>query len=331
MNPTTKLWMLLLLACLASPLSAQDFDLFYAKNVTDATHFSDLALLDKELTWRKLDKNAIDGNQDEVNQIKEMLGSTQMKGLPELQQFWRMRDHSLLCFRINDGSGQSGVYHVEVNYGYDHNGDPLTLSLTTSNYFFTNVPLQEQETTVKVWRANDPDNFYQLRYWSYDWDNDNVYIFQLDQKRQSTGDTYKMEYVTTYSDANNEVHPESHVLELKETYFQSFYVPEGHTLSEVYLMAGNERDGDVKLKLNLKNLHAGIDIDNKFNIPRLLPTFEFAKHENRELMNFNWMGTGLFEKYDTLYLKLFNEKGAAMDKATINIHRIDKEGNITLK
>ena len=327
MNPTTKLWMLLLLACLASPLSAQDFDLFYAKNVTDATHFSDPVLLDKELTWRKLDKNAIDGNQDEVNQIKEMLGSTQMKGLPELQQFWRMRDHSLLCFRINDGSGQSGVYHVEVNYGYDHNGDPLTLSLTTSNYFFTNVPLQEQETTVKVWRANDPDNFYQLRYWSYDWDNDNVYIFQLDQKRQSTGDTYKMEYVTTYSDANNEVHPESHVLELKETYFQSFYVPEGHTLSEVYLMAGNERDGDVKLKLNLKNLHAGIDIDNKFNIPRLLPTFEFAKHENRELMNFNWMGTGLFEKYDTLYLKLFNEKGAAMDKATINIHRIDKEGN----
>lgn len=45
---------------------AQDFELYYAKNVTDATQFSDLKLLDKELTWRKMDKEAIDGNQDEV-------------------------------------------------------------------------------------------------------------------------------------------------------------------------------------------------------------------------------------------------------------------------
>ena len=121
-----KFLMLAVAAVMASmSVLAQDFDLYYAKDVTDVTQFRDLKQLDRELTWRKMDTNVIDGNQEEVNQVKNMLMSPQMKGQAQQQQFWRMRDHTLLCFRINDGNGQTGSYHVEVNYGKDADGKPL--------------------------------------------------------------------------------------------------------------------------------------------------------------------------------------------------------------
>ena len=68
-----SLFVLLVLLLTSLTADAQDFDLYYAKNVTDATQFSDLKLLDKELTWRKMDKEAIDVNQDEVAAVTEML------------------------------------------------------------------------------------------------------------------------------------------------------------------------------------------------------------------------------------------------------------------
>ena len=40
------------------------------------------------------------GNQVEVYEVKQMLASTRMKGLEDQQLFWKMRDHTLLCFRI---------------------------------------------------------------------------------------------------------------------------------------------------------------------------------------------------------------------------------------
>ena len=180
---------------------------------------------------------------------------------------------------------------------------------------------------MKVWRANDPDNFYQLRYWSYDWDNDNVYIFQLDQKRQSTGDTYKMEYVTTSADADGDLIKKSQILELKETYFQSFYVPEGHALTDVYLLSGNTQEGDVKLRMNMEEIHPRIDISSQLDIPKVTQKFGFDKNANREMVRFNWIGTGLFEKYDTLYLKLFDYRGKVVTEANMNVHRVDEKGN----
>ena len=76
-----KFLMLAVAAVMASmSVLAQDFDLYYAKDVTDVTQFRDLKQLDRELTWRKMDTNVIDGNQEEVNQVKNMLMSPQMKG-----------------------------------------------------------------------------------------------------------------------------------------------------------------------------------------------------------------------------------------------------------
>ena len=317
----------LLTATFALPLSAQDFKLFYAKNVTDVTEFRNLAALDKQLSWREISNGAIDSNLDDVRQVKDMLSETRMKGLEDQQLFWRMRDEMLLCFRIDDTSNTGGSFRVEVVYGQDEDGKDIKKTLTTRKYFFANMPLACDEISINVWRVKDPTQRINFRYWVYDWDDDNVYIFQLDQKRQATGDTYKMEYVTSYMDSEGDIHSQSNVLELKETKFQSFYVPEGQSLTDVYFLTGNKGEGDVKLRMDMDEIHPNIDIDHQLEVPSLLATFKLSKHENRELMNFNWVGTGLFEKYDTLYIKLFNEKGKPVTGASMKVYRVDEDGN----
>ena len=52
---------LLLLVSLILSAAAQDFKLFYAKNVTDVTQFRNLTELDKQLIWRQVTNGAIDG------------------------------------------------------------------------------------------------------------------------------------------------------------------------------------------------------------------------------------------------------------------------------
>ena len=317
----------LFLAMLAMTSTAQDFKLYYAKNVTDVTTFSDnVDELAKQLEWREVANNSIDGNQMEVYELIQMLSSTRMKGLADQQQFWRMRDHTLLCFRINDGSGTTGTYSVEVEYGVNAEGQPIKNSLTASSYFFANMPLEAKDVTIKVWRVGDADHPFKFRYSVYGWDDENVYLFQLDQKRQATGDTYRMEYVTSYTDENGEQQSQSTRLELQATKFQSFYLPEGHSLTDIFFLTGNSEEGDVKMRLNLEDIHPGIDMDWRLNIPRLTSTFILDKHENREMMNFNWLGTGLFEKYDTLFLKLFDYEGSVITEAEINVHRVNEQG-----
>ena len=229
----------LLIAISALPLSAQDFKLFYAKNVTDVTAFRNLAELDKQLNWREVSNGAIDGNLDDVRQVKDMLAETRMKGLEDQQLFWRMRDEMLLCFRIDDTSNTGGSFRVEVVYGQDEDGKDIKKTLTTRKYFFANMPLACDEISINVWRVKDPTQRINFRYWVYDWDDDNVYIFQLDQKRQATGDTYKMEYVTSYMDLKGDIHSQSNVLAQRlADYHSTFEVAPGvmadgqHTISE---------------------------------------------------------------------------------------------------
>lgn len=307
---------------------AQDFKLYYAKNVTDVTQFSNLEAMSKELHWREVANGSIDGNRNDVDKVKAMLSETRMKGLEDQRLFWKMRDEMLLCFRIEDTGAKSGSFRVEVVYGQDSDGKDIKKTLTTRKYFFANMPLDCDSVAIHVYRIKDPSQRINFRYFVYDWDDENVYIFQLDQKRQSTGDTYKMEYVTSYADAEGDIHSQSQVLELKETKFQSFYVPKDHTLTDVYFLTGNENEGDVKLRMDMNEIHPTIDIDHQLEIPSLTPTFRLDKHENRELMNFNWVGTGLFEKYDTLYIKLFDNKSKPIANATMRVHRVDEEGNL---
>lgn len=105
----------LLVVFLMSPVSAQDFKLFYANNVTDVTDFDKITEPNSGLDWRQVTDTDMDGNQAEVYAVHQMLASKDMKGLAQQQQFWRMRDHTLLCFHVEDDNpSKPDMYEVVV-------------------------------------------------------------------------------------------------------------------------------------------------------------------------------------------------------------------------
>ena len=297
---------------------SQDFKLFFANNVTDVSDFNDIERATSGLNWREVANGDIAGNQVEVDAVKRMFASAEMKGLSQQQQYWKMRDHSLLCFRIENGEGSSGSFGVEVD---DGTGNPQTI--TVSRFFFTNAPRRDNPLSVRVWRSGEEKSSgIHFRYYVYDWDDDRLYTFNLDAKRQITGETYKIEYVLAGRDENGEILTESRQLDIRDTRFQSFYVPEDRQLQDVFLMSGENR-----LRINLARLHTGTSPYTRYDITSLTPNFILDKHENRELVNFNALGTGLYEHFDTLYVTLLNPQGAHVSRATINVERVDEEGH----
>ena len=304
--------------------TAQDFKLYYANNVTDVNDFNNITEDDSGLNWRLVGDTDVDGNQAEVFQVQQMLASTDMKGLEQQQQFWTMRDHTLLCFRVEDDDPQlSDVYEVVVEEpvsGQKH-------SLTVTNFFFVNVPLlraPRTEFTITVSRVADPTQRIRFKYNVYDWDNADVYIFQLDRKRQLTGKTYSMQYITGYMDEDGYLQTDTVALQLKAKSFQSFYVPDGHDLFDV-ILEGDEN----KLRINKNRLHSGIDLENRFTTLRVTSDFVLDRHQDREFINFNWLGSGLFEKYDTLFLSLWNQRSQPVTSATIHVEQVDDKENPT--
>lgn len=295
---------------------AQDFKLYFANNVTDVSDFNEIETSD-ELNWREVQNGDISGNQVEVDAVKQMFASEEMKGVEQQQQYWKMRDHSLLCFRIGDGEGKYGNYEVEVKDGTN------TLTMTASRYFYTNAPLSDKPLEVRVWpsRKKKSDGIY-FRYYVYDWDDSHLYTFNLDAKRQLEDETYKIEYVLEGMDENGSTTTEIHQLEIRNKYFQTFYVPEDRQLQDVFLMSGKNR-----LRINKSRLHPGTSPYTNYDVTRLTPSFVLDKHENRELVNFNALGSGLYEHFDTLYVTLLNEKGAYVSRATFNVERVDENGH----
>lgn len=305
-----------LLLALSAMVWAQDFQLFFANNVTDVADFNQIELEGSGLNWREVKNGDISGNQVEVDAVKRMFASTEMKSRDQQRQYWTMRDHSLLCFRINDGEGTTGSYEVEVDDGSG------TLTLTTSRYFYTNAPQRDEPLSVRVWRSGkEKASGIHFRYYVYDWDDESLYTFNLDAKRQLTGETYKIEYVLAGQDDSGEPVTESRQLDIRNTRFQSFYVPDGRQLQDVFLMSGENR-----LRINLGRLHPGTSPYSRYDITTLTPTFVLDKHENRELVNFNALGTGLYEQFDTLYVTLLNERGGVISRATLNVERVDADG-----
>lgn len=325
-----SLWMLVMLLMVATGSHAQGFDLFFSNNVTDVVDLNEETIEDpvNGLVWTKVARGMVNmyGNYVEVNRIKEMFASTQMKNREQQMQFWRMRDHSLVCFRINDGTGTTGSYGVEVDNGYG-----TKLNLTVSKYFYSNIPLQSKPITFKVWKIGEENDTIKFKYASDDWNDSQLYVFQLDSKRQVTGETYVLEYVLSYADSNGDLQEEKHYLDISSRNFQSFYVPEDKTLADVFLMSGYPESTPVenlkKLRINKSRLHPGVTPYNKYYNLTLTPRFEHDKHENRELVNFNWIGSGLYEKFDTLYVKLKKANGDDVRNARMNVVQVDNDGH----
>ena len=176
-----------------------------------------------------------------------------------------MRDHALLCFRIEDKTPDTyDTYEVvlqELNTGH-------TLSLTVTQFFFVNAPLKTRPRTeyaITVNKVGEPDKKIRFRYNAYDWNDDNLYIFQLDRKRQLSGKDYSLEYVTGYMDEDGYVQKETVTLPLREKSFQSFYLPTNRDLLDVILV-GDEN----KLRINKNRLSTPKTVSTEWRSPQSL-------------------------------------------------------------
>ena len=94
-----------------------------ANNLSDVTNLRTVTRQNSVLKWNKITSNTIGGNQVEVQKVKEMFAKTSMKGLEEQKLFWKMRDNTALCFRINDGQSRDQVYDVQVFYNESNRWD----------------------------------------------------------------------------------------------------------------------------------------------------------------------------------------------------------------
>ena len=325
-NIFRMLFSTLLLMCGVIQGQAQDFKLYFANNVTDVVDFTKIEDESSPLVWREVKNNDISGNLAEVIEVRKMFDSKEMKFRNEQRQFWTMRDHCLLCFRINDGKGQSGSFTVEVE---DSVGKAPQM-LSTSRFFFVNAPRQGEDVKIRVYKSDDKDkaNAITFKYRVYDWDDDNLYIFQLDSKRQLAKETYRLQYVLGHTDKEGTFQTDTTTLALREESFQSFYVNDDRDLLDVFLISGDENrpEEEHKLRLNKARLHTGVTLDPDYSVTSLSANFKLDKHENRELVNFNWIGSGLYERFDTLYVKLLNSKGEDIQRATFHIEAIDEKG-----
>ena len=71
------------------------------------------------------------------------------------------------------------------------------MTRTLTKFFFVNLPLitpPSNEYTSTVTNLGDPTQKIRFKYTVYDWNNEDLYIFQLDRQRQLTGKDYQMEY-----------------------------------------------------------------------------------------------------------------------------------------
>ena len=108
----TKLLTTAILFMCATLMHAQDFKLFFANNVTDVANFNDIEKESSNLNWREVKDKELAGNVVEVDEVKKMFASPEVKYKAQQRQFWRMRDHCLLCFRIDDGTNGANSYQV---------------------------------------------------------------------------------------------------------------------------------------------------------------------------------------------------------------------------
>ena len=316
-----RIFYLFLLTITALSLQAQDFQLYFANNVSDVSNLRSIRKSNK-LNWQLVTNGALATNKVQVEGVKSMFASTDMKGREQQQQFWKMRDNNLLCFRINDGDNSKGaLFEVRMYY----NDYEKYMYLGVSNYFFVNIPHKDDKVTIKVNKKVSKDvtktDTLTFTYQVFDWDNDRLYTFQLDSKRQAENRSYLLEY-TTKKDGGQAT---TKTLELKNDKFQSFYVPEDETLTNVNLISANNGN-QQKLKMDLNKLMYGVWLSDAFMRPRLETNFNLDKHANRELTIFNMLGTGLVEHFDTLYLTVHGRQNRFVKDATLNVVSLNAKG-----
>ena len=311
---------LLLLLFAVIGLQAQDFNLYFANNISDVSNLRNIRTT-TQLNWQLVTNGTLATNKVQVEGVKNMFASTAMKGREQQQQFWKMRDNTLLCFRINDGKNVGASYEVRMYY----NDNEEFLYLGVSNYFFVNIPHKDDKVTIKVNKNVTRDvaqtDTLTFHYQVFDWNDSRLFTFQLDSKRQAENRSYQLEYITK----NEGGQLTTKTMELKNDKFQSFYVPDDELLTGVNLISDNNGN-QQKLKMDLNKIMSGVWLSADFQRPRLETNFNLDKHANRELTIFNMLGTGLVEQFDTLYLTVHGRKNRFVENATLNVVSLNHKG-----
>ena len=161
MRKSTLTFVLLLLVTLT--IQAQSFKLYYANNVTDVVDLDKIEDAASGLVWHEVEQGTqtVAGNLVEVNNLKQMLASTRMKNLDDKRQFWKMRDHGLLCFKVEDLDNVHHTYEVIVNNG------PDSVSQTVDDFFFVNAPVPRDTVAYEVSvRRVDNDETIKFKYFN---------------------------------------------------------------------------------------------------------------------------------------------------------------------
>ena len=74
--------------------------------------------------------------------------------------------------------------------------------LTVSRTFFVNVCRSEKPVEISVNRVGeDESNAINFKYYVFDWDDQRLLTFQLDRKRQVTGEDCSLEYMLAWTDS----------------------------------------------------------------------------------------------------------------------------------
>ena len=320
--------MLLLLTAAVTAQAQIDFKLYVANNVGEVSRLSRLKMTDSGLNWNEVKNGDASTNLKDVDEVRKMFSATRQKTREDQKLFWKMRDDNLLCFRINDGSGKHGEFEAYATLGSGRG----SVKKNVSNYFFLNTDNHSDSLFISVNRkgcSTSPNDTLHFKYYIYDYGDEDLYVFKLDSRRSKSGLTYQLEYVMEDYEGHNK---KTTVLDLSGSSFQSFYRPDKMKMAGVYLVSNGNR-----LKLDQKRLILGANLSDKLNRLWMGTNFTLDKHENRELTIFNMLGSGLFEKFDTLFVKVMGDGvpvKAEMDPQTklakgftFNIAEVDANGN----
>ena len=258
--------------------------------------------INKITDWIEVSDGGIYTNFMEVNDFLQKMKTPGLKGLEEANQFRRMRDRTILTFKFDDNERYYS-YNVVAKHGN------ITKKLTTSKYFFMNVPMSDEPVELTVSTIYAPENAIHIKCQSVPFGNDSLYVFQLDKVCQKVDDTFNLEVLMSDSTSEN--------LPITNQKFQCVFSQTERYPTKAYLGVTGK-----KLELDISKWNPGVGLAASFNALALKKECNFTTH-NAEFATFNWIGAGLFAQYDTLFLQVRNSKSQLIKDARINIQRID--------
>lgn len=296
---------LIILSLFLTKAMAQDFRLFISPSAMDLSASQKKNALDNITDWQEVTQGGLYGNNVEVDRFVSKMRSPGLKGLEEAEQFQRMRNHSILAFRIDD-DGRTLSYTVTAKQG------EAIKSFTTTKGFFINVPMSDDYLELTVSQVKDPNQKISILCQSKPFGNDSIYLFQLDKACQDRTDEFNLEVLMNDSTVEN--------YKLLNKKFQCLFTSPSHYPVEAYLSAGGN-----KLQLDVSQWKTGVGLLDVFDKILFKKVCSFSSH-SAEFSSFNWIGAGLFANYDTLYLQVRDLEDKIVNNVTVNVQAVDDDG-----